>query len=209
MGRGNAGCEGRAPASVCAGSRSASWEFPQRRSEKRGKLKTICENLNGTNRGKRGLFGTARGDGIGAAAGTGNVQNPAWQQGKVNLGEQPRLPRQLGWAARPGDSPNSLNRVIRKHRAGFIRKHRAGCAPLPAHGTALRTQLVISISLPRARHAWICLAASARASLPDLGAHGEPPGLRQRWHRTGEGRRCHRAPGAQRGRGKAEVTAVA
>lgn len=37
----------------------------------------------------------APGDGIGAAV-TGNVKNPAWQQGKVNLGEYPKLPPAAG-----------------------------------------------------------------------------------------------------------------
>lgn len=56
----------------------------------------------------------APGDGISV---TGNVKNPAWQQGKVNLGKNPKLPQQLGWAAwapEPGATTNSLNQTIRK-----------------------------------------------------------------------------------------------
>lgn len=144
----------------------------------------------------------ALGDGIGAAV-MGNVENSAWQQGKVNLGEYPKLPQQLGWAAwapRPGDSANSLNQIIGKHRARFIRKHRAGSALAPAQRTAVRTQLVISISLPRARHVWICLAGSGRGLFPGFGVAREPRGR----HRAGAGQRCPRAPGAesQQGRGK-------
>lgn len=179
--------------------RSALWKSPQRCSEKRGKLKTICVHLNRTNRGKGRLFGMAAGD-------DGNVTNPAWQQGKVNLGEYLKLPRQLGWAAQPGDTANSLNRVIRKHRAGFIRKHRVGSALILAQRTSGCENLISYFNQPP--------QGRARLDLPRCLCKRFVPCSGLGWGagpRVGTGAAVPPSPGqgVRRRRGKAEVTAVA